>query len=253
GLVGGAEPLACVHQFGLIGQRLAHRGGEDLVQVRGDVDLGHPGADRTTHAFIADPGGTVQHQWHVHGGGDLDDQVLVQGGAAGGNRVRGAHGHGEQVHAGGGGELVSLAGVGAHAGIVHSVLSADLPQLCFHADAAVVCAAHHIGGGGDVLLRRQARPVVHDRGEAQLQRFGHQVQVLGVVQMHCHRDLGGTGHVEGARGDRGQCAVILDGVLGDLQDHGGAGTGGGANEHFGVVQVDHVEGSQPRAGGAGLS
>src|SRR5699024_3401623 len=229
----------------------AHRGGEDLVQVGGDVDLGHSGADRTAHALIADAGGTVQHQWHVHGSGDLADQVLIQRGAAGSHRMGGPHGHGQQVHAGGAGELGGLGGVGAHTGIVHSVLSADLPQLGFHADAAVVGAAHHIGGGGDVLLRRQARAVVHDRGEPELERFGHQVQVLGVVQVHCHRDLGGAGHGEGARGDRGQCAVILHSVLGDLQDHGGTRAGGGTNEHFGVVQVDHVEGSQPRAGGAG--
>ncbi len=123
---------------GVLDKGLAHRGGEDGVEVRGDVDLAHPGGDAAADLGVGDARGAVEDERDGHDAGEADDEVEVETARALAHRVRAADGDGECIDAGERRELDGFRGVGADAGSMCPVLAADLPELGFDSDAAVV-------------------------------------------------------------------------------------------------------------------
>jgi hypothetical protein len=102
---------------------------------------------------------------------------------------------------------------------------------------------HHAARGGEVLLHRQRRAVEHHRREAERQSLVDQRHVGGVVQVHHDRHGGGVGDLQHRPPDRGQRAVVADGVLADLEHGGAAGGLGAGHDRLGVLELDDVEGA----------
>src|SRR5690606_22716262 len=247
----GAEVLARVDDRRVLVEVRAQRGRQRVVEVRRDVDLRHPGLDGAREVGVGDARRAVQHERHGHGGAQLRDAREVERRGAVRHRVRRTDGHGERVHARRVDELDRLGRVGAHAGRVHAVLAADLAELGLdeHADGARL--RDDLGRRGDVVLVVERGAVVHDGREPELDRLGDEVAVLGVVEVHDDRHLGGARDGQRRRGDGLEPAVPAGGVLADLQHDAGADLGGRGDERLGVLDLDDVERPDAAPLGAG--
>ena len=189
----------------------------------------------------------MQHQ-RVAGqhAGDLFQPREVQPGLARElvGPVAGADGDGQRIAAGALHEVHGLVGVGVHRMFGgHFVLHArQLAQFRFHPHAARVGVFDDLLRDGDVLFVRQVRAVVHDRGEAAVDAVLADVEVLAVVKVQHHRQVG----VQQGRLDELH-DVVLPGVLarpgGNLKDQRGLFLAGRLHDALDDLHVVHVEGA----------
>ena len=128
---------------------------------------------------------------------------------------------------------------------MHPVLAADLAEFGLDRYAVRVAVLDDPAGGGQVVRVRQAGAVEHDRGETEIDRLVDEFDVLGVVEMHDHRGIGGLRQREGGQRERPQATVVVDGVLADLHDQRQARRLRTRDEGLGVFKGRGVEGTDP--------
>ena len=96
---GSAQVPPGVDHVGVLGKMPAQCRGERVVQMRGDVDLRHPGADGGHQVGVRHTGGAVQHQRHRHRVVDAAISSMSSSAVRLGHRVRGPDGDRQRVNA----------------------------------------------------------------------------------------------------------------------------------------------------------